>query len=79
MKSPALDLTRLDDLLEFSRYIAFGDWVDSASGPELHQDHHALENLAIQCSSELSRRAWSNDPRTYRPLIHHVLPVTEAA
>ena len=78
MTATALDLTRLDDLLEFSRSIAFGDWVDSASGSDLHQAHHALENLAVQCASELSRRAWSNDPRTYRPLPHHVLPIREA-
>lgn len=78
MTAPALDLNRLDDLLAFSRSIAFGDWVDNASGPELHQAHHALENCAVLCSSELARRAWTNDPRTYRPLPHHVLPVTEA-
>lgn len=78
MTAPALDLTRLDDLLEFSRSIAFGDWVDNASGQDLYWAHHALENLAVQCASELSRRAWSNDPRTYRPLPHHVLPIREA-
>jgi len=78
MTAPALDLTRLDDLLEYSRSIAFGDWVASASGPDLHQAHHALENFAVLCASELARRAWSNDPRTYRPLPHHVLPIREA-
>lgn len=78
MTAPALDLTRLDDLLEFSRSIAFGDWVASASGQELHQAHHALENFAVLCSSELSRRAWTNNPRTYRPIPHHVLPVVES-
>ena len=55
MKPPALDLTRLDALLEYSRSIAFGDWVASASGPDLHQAHHALENFAVLCADRLFR------------------------
>ena len=78
MTAPALDLTRLDALLEYSRSIAFGDWVENACGEDLYWAHHALDNFAVQCASELSRRAWSNDPRTYRPLPHHVLPIREA-
>ena len=61
-----LDLSRLQDLREQSASIALSEWIAGASNQDLAAVILALETIAKNANSELARRAWDLDPRTYR-------------
>lgn len=66
MNSQPLDLSRLQELREQSASIALSEWMDSASNQDLAAVVRALETITKNANSELARRAWNLDPRTYR-------------
>ncbi len=66
MNSQPLDLSRLQELREQSASIALSEWISSASNLDLAAVIRALETISKNANSELARRAWNLDPRTYR-------------
>lgn len=61
-----LDLSNPQALREQSASIAMSEWISSASNKDLAAVIYALETITKNASSELARRAWNLDPRTYR-------------
>jgi hypothetical protein len=66
MNSQPLDLSRLQELREQSASIALSEWISNASNLDLAAVIRALETISKNANSELARRAWNLDPRTYR-------------